>query len=144
MNDIIHSGETALWRAVINQAFLDATYGMHNARTNHNKPRRPSSSLRTYARAARDWLLGKSNDFRMACDLAGLHPGAVRRSASVAIASADHNLNDCDNQLAQPTPQKKPKNRRFSEPKTGRGRGQRDAKPLKKWFLLAPQPMRES
>ena len=143
MTNVLPSGETALWRAVILQAFQDATHGTHNARTNR-KPRRPSASLGLHARTAREWLLGNSHDFRTVCDLAGLNPDAVRRSASVAISSADHNLNNGNNQLAQPTPQKRAENGRFSEPKTGRRRGQRDVNPLKKWFLLAPQPMRES
>lgn len=85
-------GETALWRAVIAQAFQDATLGLHGKRPGGKPRRRPSSERRKHLRAARDWLLGDSADFRRVCDMAGLDPMAVRVSATAAIASADRAL----------------------------------------------------
>ena len=82
MPDVLPTGETALWRAVILRAFQDATYGLHGSKPRRN-PRRPTRTSRRHAVAARGWLLGNSSFFRRVCDLAGLDPTLVRASAVV-------------------------------------------------------------
>ena len=88
MTDVPPTGEAVLWRAVVLQAFKDATFGLHNSDSDR-KPRKPSSDRIKLANAARDWLLGNSSDFRRVCDCAGLHPTYVMKSAVAAIAKAD-------------------------------------------------------
>lgn len=61
--------ERALWLAVVQQAFVDA---MNDKR---------SKEAAREAEKARLWLLRGSGDFRVACSLAGLEPGAVRDKA---------------------------------------------------------------
>jgi len=102
MTNALPIGETALWRAVVLQAFQDATFGLHGAKSSRRKRRRPSAEGRVHARAARSWLLGNGRDFRRVCDLAGLEPEAVQRQAQVAIASADATLSQPNGQEAQP------------------------------------------
>jgi hypothetical protein len=87
MTHVVTTGETALWRAVVLQAFKDATLGTHGARANR-KPRRPSATLREHACAARDWLLGKGSGFLWVCDMADLDPDAVAKTAREVIATA--------------------------------------------------------
>ena len=93
MPDVLPTGETMLWRAVILRAFQDATYGLHGAKPRRN-PRRPTRTSRRYAMEARSWLLGNSSFFRRVCDLAGLDPVMVRASAAISIASCDWALRE--------------------------------------------------
>ena len=67
MIDALPTGEAALWRAVVLQAFQDATLGLHAASA-RRKPRLPSATRRTHARAARDWLLGGGTHLHRVCD----------------------------------------------------------------------------
>jgi len=79
------TGETALWRAVVAQAFHDAVPGRRQAR--------PLSAERVRARdEARRWLLGDGRDFRRVCDLAGLDARAVHAEAVEAIRAADERM----------------------------------------------------
>ncbi len=87
MTDVLPTGETALWRAVVLQALQDATLGMHNPTS--RKPRKPSASHRAHARSARSWLLGGGAHLHRVCDMAGLDPDAVHATAKVAIDKAD-------------------------------------------------------
>lgn len=66
----------ALWRAVITQALDDALgtlaplpgkYAPHHLKTRNRE-----------IRAARDWLLGNSKDYRLICSLADIDPSALR------------------------------------------------------------------
>ena len=100
MTDALPTGEAALWRAVVLQAFQDATLGLHAASA-RRKPRLPSATRRTHARAARDWLLGGGTHLHRVCDMAGLDADAVRASATVAITSADATLRDLEGRARQ-------------------------------------------
>lgn len=66
-------GEAVLWRAVIMQAVVDAA----------NRSLNPEASYQRHEAVA--WLTGRSRDFVMVCDLAGLDPGYVRRMAQKAL-----------------------------------------------------------
>ena len=99
MTDALPAGETALWHAVLQQAFQDATLGLHGVSA-RRKLRPPSATRHAHARAARDWLLGDSGYFRRVCDLAGLDADAVRASATVAITSADWTLRELESRQA--------------------------------------------
>ena len=101
MPDHLPSGETALWRAVILQAFQDATYGLHGAKP-RRQPHQPTRTSRRHAQAARDWLLGNSGFFVRICDLAGLDPVMVRASAAISIASCDWTLGE---RTSRPAPE---------------------------------------
>lgn len=68
------SPERAMWRAVISQAVIDASW------TRTGKHENPDDS-RLNRDQARAWLLGNSRDFRHVCYLADLDPDAVRDSA---------------------------------------------------------------
>jgi hypothetical protein len=96
MTHVVTTGETALWRAVVLQAFKDATLGTHGARA-RRKPRRPSAMLREHACAARDWLLGKGSGFLWVCDMADLDPDAVAATAREVIATVADAAIDHDN-----------------------------------------------
>jgi hypothetical protein len=63
-------GEQTLWTAVVAQALRDARIPNDTKAKGEKKARKE----------ARDWLLGNSPDFRMACDLANLDPDAVREA----------------------------------------------------------------
>lgn len=68
------SPERDMWRAVISQAIIDASWvqtGKHES---------PDDNL-LHRDQARAWLLGNSKDFRHVCSLADLDPDAVRDSA---------------------------------------------------------------
>ncbi len=93
MPDVLPTGETALWRAVILRAFQDATYGLHGSKP-RRQPRRPTRTSRRHAVEARGWLLGRGSFFHRVCDLAGLDPVMVRASAAVAITSCDWALRE--------------------------------------------------
>ena len=107
MPDVLSNGETALWRAVVLQAFQDATLGLHGASA-RGKPPRLSAERRVHAGAARTWLLRNSADFRQVCNLAGLEPEAVRRAAQVAITRSEEQLSEINQHQAQPNSQKRP------------------------------------
>ena len=100
MTDALPTGETALWRAVVLQAFQDATLGLH-VTASRRKPRLPFAIRRAHARAARDWLLSDNGFFFRVCDLARLDPILVRASAAIAIASADWTLRELKNRTDQ-------------------------------------------
>ena len=95
MTDALPTGEAALWRAVVLQAFQDATLGLHGAST-RGKRRSPSAERRAHARSARSWLLGGGAHLHRVCDMAGLDPDAVRSKAKDAIASADAILRELE------------------------------------------------
>lgn len=68
-----------LWRRVIEQAFLDATYAAPAAnRKQGGQGSRPALSEQWKARA---WLTGHSPDFVLVCEFAGFNADAVRRRA---------------------------------------------------------------
>ena len=113
MTDALPIGETALWRAVVLQAFQDATFGYHGVKNSRRKRRLPSAESQAHARTARSWLLGNSSDFRRVCDLAGLEPEAVQRAAKVAITSADLTVSKLKSQKAQPVLKKTADGERF-------------------------------
>ena len=69
-----HTPEAAMWRAVVTQAVLDASW----KRTGKHENVRDNVVNRDKARA---WLLGDSKDFRDVCFMAGYDPDAVRESA---------------------------------------------------------------
>lgn len=75
MND---SGERALWRAVVDRAFLDAALVPAEGRRG-NEDRRHRDT-------ARQWLSGNSQDFRIICDAADIDPDYVRRKAAAVMA----------------------------------------------------------
>jgi len=100
MPDVLPTGETALWRAVILRAFQDATYGLHGAKP-RRQPRRPNPTSRRHAGAARDWLMANGGFFRRVCDLAGLDPVLVRASAAISIASCDLALRERETEPAR-------------------------------------------
>ncbi len=66
-------GEQALWRAVILQMLEDAT----------NNSKKPQDKFDRDQ--ARNWLEGKSRDFAMVCDLAGLDIRYVRGQVKKAL-----------------------------------------------------------
>lgn len=66
--------ETALWRAVITQALMDA---------GSNSCKREARIERMRAIA---WLAGNSKDFYEVCARASMHPDYVKRKAKQAIA----------------------------------------------------------
>jgi hypothetical protein len=72
-----HTPEAALWRAVVTQAVLDASWEQGNSKGDQ------TGDGFTAARRdeARAWLLGDSRDFRQVCFMAGFDPDAVRESA---------------------------------------------------------------
>lgn len=65
--------ESALWRAVITQALMDAASrsSKHEAIRNRQE--------------AREWLLGLTSDFESVCDNAGMDPDYVRTEARRAL-----------------------------------------------------------
>jgi hypothetical protein len=67
------SGETALWRAVITQALMDA--GNQSKKT----------EMRYEQSRAVSWLSGLSEDFKTVCVLANLDPVHVRQKSHDAI-----------------------------------------------------------
>ena len=136
MTDALPTGEAALWRAVVLQAFQDATLGLHAASA-RRKPRLPSATRRTHARAARDWLLGGGVHLHRVCDMAGLDPEAVRSKAKVAIAKADAMLLEVESRTAQPSSQNQAGRERFSHPQLVGERNVGTAKPLKNGSFLA-------
>lgn len=69
-----HTPEAALWRAVVTQAVMDASW----KQTGKHETVGDSVLNRDKARA---WLLGNSKDFREVCFMAGFDPDAVRESA---------------------------------------------------------------
>ena len=88
MTDALSTGETVLWRAVVAQAFQDATLGLLGT-TKQRKPRPPSAERHVHARAARSWLLGGGGHLQRVCDMAGLDVDAVQEAARRQIAQAD-------------------------------------------------------
>lgn len=130
MTDALPNGETALWRAVVLQAFQDATLGLHGASA-RRKLRRPSAERRAHVGTARSWLLGNGADLRRVCALAGLDPEAVRLSASVAIANADTTLAELQGQAVQPHSQEPAIGERFFSRILVGERDINGAKPLK-------------
>ena len=136
MPDVLPTGETALWRAVILRAFQDATYGLHGSKPRRN-PRRPTRTSRRHAVAARGWLLGNSSFFRRVCDLAGLDPVMVRASAAVAITSCDWALGEVNRHQAQPGSQNQGDREDFFQAKLVGGADAGWAKPLKNGSSLA-------
>jgi hypothetical protein len=88
----LHGPEIRLWRAVLLQAIEDATFRykpMKRRKSMIGQERQRILAARAKARtdagrvqtAARNWLLGNSCDFRLACNLAGFDPEAVRDRA---------------------------------------------------------------
>lgn len=71
-------GETALWRAVIEQAILDAA-------KIHKCTARTRSRERLARYAALDWLENGGEDFGVVCNFAGLDLNAVRERAVGAV-----------------------------------------------------------
>lgn len=69
-----HSPEVELWKAVVTQAVIDASWHQ----TGKHESVGDSIVNRDQARA---WLLGNSTDFRNVCTMAGFDPDAVRESA---------------------------------------------------------------
>ena len=68
-----------LWRRVLEQAFMDATYPRPSASFKEGgQGARPAV---TEQRQARAWLTGYSPDFALVCDFAGLDARIVRRRA---------------------------------------------------------------
>lgn len=67
-------GETALWRAVITQALLDAASSSAKAEDRISKTR------------ARNWLLNGGRDFDAVCMLAEMDPQYVRKKSREALA----------------------------------------------------------
>ncbi|MFN5351136.1 MAG: hypothetical protein ACK5BE_00765 [Alphaproteobacteria bacterium] len=68
------SPETALWRAVITQALMDAGSSSKKQEMNYSRYH------------AKSWLQGDSKDFELVCDLAGLNPYYVSKNSKKAIA----------------------------------------------------------
>lgn len=120
MNTALQTGETALWRAVVLQAFQDATFGRHGVTRRNRTPRPPSAEQALHAGAARAWLLGGGADFRRICLLAGLEPEAVRRSAQVAITASEPASSGDTPMSIQPVPKTTATGDRFSSPKRSR------------------------
>ncbi len=69
-----------LWRRVIAQAFLDATYP--NPTANRKQGGQGSRPAMVEQRQARAWLTGNSPDFALVCEFAGLNAEMVRGRAS--------------------------------------------------------------
>ena len=136
MPDVLPTGETMLWRAVILRAFQDATYGLHGAKPRRN-PRRPTRTSRRHAVAARGWLLGRGSFFRRVCDLAGLDPVMVRASAAVAITSCDWALSEVVRQSVQPSLQNQGGREEFFHPILVGGGDTGSPNPLKNGSFLA-------
>ncbi len=70
--------EQALWQAVIEQQFNDATWirdSVTDKATDHLDHRRRDGA------SALIWLRGNTENFEKVCDLAGVNPGAIRRFA---------------------------------------------------------------
>ena len=134
MTDAPLTSEAALWRAVVLQAFQDATLGMHNPTS--RKPRRPSASHRAHAHVAREWLLGGGAHLHRVCEMAGLDPEAVRATAKVAIEKADAALLEAKSKTAQPSSQNQAGRERFSHPQLVGERNVGTAKPLKNGSFL--------
>lgn len=67
------AGESALWRAVITQALMDAASRSHKAEARFAK------------HEALHWLTSRSADFATVCHFAGLCPDYVRRQAKRAL-----------------------------------------------------------
>ena len=86
---IPHTGEVALWRAVIQQALNDATLGMFAQSTGRRRKGNPSPARLCHQGQARTWLLDMSRDFQLVCDHALLDPMAVRAAAAKSIADFD-------------------------------------------------------
>ncbi len=93
-------GEAALWRAVIDRAFDDAC-GYCGGENNHR------NKIRIIETAAR-WLLDGGRDMRFVCDMAGLHPQAVKNRAAAEI----------ERTAASPPARKRHKNVRHVRAKT--------------------------
>ena len=66
--------ERDLWRAVVSQAVMDASWKQTGKHEN-------VGDSRINRDRARAWLLGNSADFREVCSLADFDPDAVRESA---------------------------------------------------------------
>jgi hypothetical protein len=64
MRNAMYEGEKKLWRAVINSAISDAMNKRLDARDR---------------RAALNWICQDNIDFFIVCDLAEVHPEAIRR-----------------------------------------------------------------
>ena len=136
MPNVLPTGETALWRAVILRAFQDATYGLHGVKP-RRQPRRPTRTSRRHAMEARSWLMGKGSFFHRVCDLAGLDPVMVRASAAVAIASCDWALGEVLRHQAQPSSQNRGGRDDFFHPILVGGGDTGAANPLKNGSFLA-------
>ena len=136
MPDVLPTGETVLWRAVILRAFQDATYGLHGSKP-RRQPRRPTRTSRRHAVEARGWLLGNSSFFRRVCDLAGLDPVMVRASAAVAISSCDWALGEVLRHQAQPSSQNRGGGEEFFHPILVGGGDTGSPNPLKNGSFLA-------
>jgi len=76
------NADRQLWCAVILQQIEDATSSYVRGATN----RRQSNKLRDEARS---WLVEPSADFDQTCNLAGLNPVCVRKSAIEQITKSD-------------------------------------------------------
>jgi len=74
--------EEALWRHVIIQAIDDATMPLTESRMKR-------TSVILDRQRAREWLLGNSERFRLACELAGAEIEQVRALARKLIEQAD-------------------------------------------------------
>ncbi len=88
--DGLSMGEMALWRAVVEQALRDATFGLHRSVREPNQE--PDEENHVHARLARRWLLSGGEDFRTVCDLADLDPTAVRAAAVRTMDACDAKL----------------------------------------------------
>ena len=76
--------DLALWRAVVFQAIFDATHVRKPKKIRSmsaasvNKRKRDAIAADYYRRDARAWLAGTSDDYRNACENAGLCPVRLR------------------------------------------------------------------
>ena len=67
-------GETALWRAVITQALMDAS-------SNSSKEEAKNDRMQ-----ALRWLCGNNRDFKTVCYYAGYDPSYLRKKITAALA----------------------------------------------------------
>lgn len=72
------SADRSLWRAVIVQAFDDATGDPQSEKSNFGRDSNDEIP------AAREWLTEDYEDFEFVCDLAGVEPDAVRNRAMIS------------------------------------------------------------
>lgn len=87
--------EKRLWVSVVTQAIVDATSSKSITVKSAKSRRRERTAIRDLARG---WLLSRSVDFDMVCELADLNPDMVRDKAIELIKKDD---------LEHPLPAKK-------------------------------------